>query len=105
MNSKERINDYVGMRIMEVRLAYRYTQEELAQVLGLTRTSVINMEQGRQVVSLFYLYKIAHHFGEPLENFLPPVEDIFRDVPDEVSTQLVKAKKDIQDLYKKFDDL
>ena len=43
------------------------TQAELATLLGVTRQTVIAIEQGRYSPSLEMAFQIAHVFGVPLE--------------------------------------
>ena len=51
------------------------TQAELARRLGLTRQTVIAIEQGRYSPSLETAFQIAHVFGVPLEDvFQYPTE-------------------------------
>jgi len=45
----------------------RLTQAELATRLGVTRQTVIAIEQGRYSPSLEMAFQIAHVFGVPLE--------------------------------------
>lgn len=49
------------------------TQEKLAQIIGLSRTSVTNIEMGRQHVSLHHIYAIADALGVHPDVFLPHV--------------------------------
>jgi putative transcriptional regulator len=55
------------------------TQAELAERIGVTRQTVIAIEQGRYSPSLEMAFKIAHVFGVPLE-------DVFQypDLPEEM---------------------
>ena len=46
----------------------RLTQAELATRLGVTRQTVIAIEQGRYSPSLEMAFQIAHVFGMPLED-------------------------------------
>ena len=48
------------------------TQEELGRRIGLSRTSVTNIEQGRHHVSLHHLFRIANALQIPPEVLLPP---------------------------------
>lgn len=64
-------NKYVALKIEELRKAHKLTQEELALKLGLTRTSVINMEKGRQNLSIKNLYQICKIFNIKSSQILP----------------------------------
>jgi transcriptional regulator with XRE-family HTH domain len=48
-----------GKRLREVRKKAGLTQETLGQRVGLTRTSITNIEAGRQPVNLELLYRLA----------------------------------------------
>ena len=48
------------------------TQDRLGTLVGLSRTSITNIEKGRQHVSLHQLYHIAGALGIPVEALLPP---------------------------------
>ena len=49
------------------------TQEQLAEQIGLSRTSVTNIERGRQHVVLHQIYEIAAALGLNVEALLPKV--------------------------------
>jgi putative transcriptional regulator len=53
------------------------TQAELANRIGVTRQTVIAIEQGRYSPSLEMAFQIAHVFGVPLQDVFqyPDVED------------------------------
>ena len=62
----------VGERIREARKARSLTQESLAAAVSLTRTSITNIEQGRQNFPLHVLIEIASALGIPPAELLPP---------------------------------
>jgi putative transcriptional regulator len=43
------------------------TQEELAKKVGVTRQTIIAIEKGKYSPTLELAFRIAHAFGEPLE--------------------------------------
>lgn len=49
----------LGGEIRRIRTNRGLTQQQLADKIGLTRTSVTNMEAGRQAINLVMLEKIA----------------------------------------------
>lgn len=53
------------------------TQQELAEKVGVTRQTIIAMEQGKYSPSLELAFRIAHAFGVPLEEVFSyePEED------------------------------
>lgn len=47
------------------------TQEKLGKIVGLSRTSITNIEQGRQHVPLHHLFSIANALKVPPAALLP----------------------------------
>lgn len=68
----------IGERVRQIREIHspRMSQEELAQILKLKRTSITNIERGNQKPTLEALYLLCEHFGLKLENVLPAVADV-----------------------------
>jgi transcriptional regulator with XRE-family HTH domain len=60
------------------------SQERLASLLGLTRTSVTNIERGKQKMTLDTVYKLCEAFDVPLNEFLPPLSDVLADLEQSV---------------------
>ena len=59
----------VTNRIRTLRFAHgEMTQAELAQRIGVTRQTVIAIEQGRYSPSLEMAFRIAHALGVPLDD-------------------------------------
>jgi putative transcriptional regulator len=59
----------VSNRIRTLRFEHdEMTQAELGRRIGMTRQSVIAIEQGRYSPSLETAFRIAHTFGVPLED-------------------------------------
>lgn len=56
-------NKKVGNRIRRARVEAKLTQEELAEHIGLTRVSIVNMEGGRQACSIQKLVAISRITG------------------------------------------
>ena len=66
----------VGDAIRSARLAQDMTQEQLARRIEMRRTSVVNIEAGRQRVPLATLYDIADALGVQAAALLPRNEDV-----------------------------
>lgn len=67
-----------GRRLRKAREKATLTQDGLAKRVGLTRTSITNMEHGNQHVGLHLLYRLAKAVGVPPVELLPdesPVSD------------------------------
>ncbi len=54
-------------KIKELRKEKSITQDELALVVGVTRQTVISLENGRYNASLQLAYKISKYFGMSIE--------------------------------------
>jgi len=61
----------LGDRIRRARKKRKLTQDKLAKAVGLTRTSVTNIETGRQPIYIHTLVRIAELLGEPLLDLIP----------------------------------
>jgi transcriptional regulator with XRE-family HTH domain len=60
-----------GRMLSEARRKKRISQEMLADELGLSRTSITNIEKGRQPVQLYSLYLIARLLRSDIKDLLP----------------------------------
>ena len=64
-------------RISALRKARRISQAELADAVGVTRQTIISLENGRYNASLLLAHKIARYFGLTIEDvFLFEEEDV-----------------------------
>lgn len=54
-------------RIQELRRARRIRQEDLAEAVGVTRQTIISLENGRYNASLGLAHRIARYFGQSIE--------------------------------------
>jgi transcriptional regulator with XRE-family HTH domain len=61
----------IGLKIKEARLNRGLNQEAFAQMLKLTRASVVNIEKGRQRVSIHLLYEICKITDVDILEILP----------------------------------
>lgn len=66
----------IGTAIREARQATGINQEELARCVGLTRTSIVNIEGGHQRLPLSTLYDIADALEVQAVALLPRNEDV-----------------------------
>ena len=54
-------------KIKELRKQSKATQDELALAVGVTRQTIISLENGRYNASLLLAYKIAKYFNSSIE--------------------------------------
>lgn len=64
----------VGRRVQRARQQADLTQEELGKRVGLTRTSITNLERGQQKIQVHTLYEIAVALNVRLDALLPPFD-------------------------------
>jgi len=79
----EQLYEEFGRRVRAIRRRAGVTQGELAQQLGLSRTSVSNIEAGRQRLPLHHLYAFAAALDCELLELIPerrsrPYEEALR---------------------------
>lgn len=76
MTEKEKkyLYDFVGSKIKDLRNEVDISQQELANKLNLSRVSIVNIEKGRQQLSLHFLYEIARIFDKDIVFFFPSLE-------------------------------
>lgn len=72
----ETIYAIVGNNISKFRHDRKLTQEKLAQAISLDRSSVSNIEQGRQKILLHNLYDIATALGVEPSDLLPKEDSL-----------------------------
>ena len=53
--------------IRELRRENKVTQDELAMALGVTRQTIISLENGKYNASLILAHKISKYFGRSIE--------------------------------------
>ena len=62
-------------RIAQLRKEGRVTQEELAEAVGVTRQTIISLENGRYNASLLLAHKLARYFHLTIEELFLFQED------------------------------
>lgn len=107
MNEKT-IYTLLGEKIYEKRHKARLNQKDLADRVGLTRTSITNIEKGIQRIQLHTVYQIADALGVPVDEILPELRARDTDVNLLVNQQktldktgAVGLKKDEKDMVLK----
>lgn len=66
----------IGEKIRELRKKHRYSQRQLADMLGVAQTAVSGWETGARGISLDIVMQIATLLGEPTSAFLPEQTDV-----------------------------
>ncbi len=69
----EGIYGALAARVRDRRLKREMSQQQVAEVSGLTRSSVASIETGRQSVALHHVYALARALDVTPQDLLPPV--------------------------------
>jgi putative transcriptional regulator len=62
-------------QLAEMRSAKGWTQQQLADAVGVSRQTVISLEQGRYNPSILLAFRLARTFGTEIENLFEYEED------------------------------
>lgn len=83
-----------GRLVRSHRNRLKLTQGQLAERIGLSRTSITNIEQGRQKILLHQLYQLADALQINPSTLLPSVslEDLFPEVDEKLSKHLKASR-------------
>lgn len=79
----------IGETLRTIRKARRMTQEEIAATAGLERTSIANIEHGKQKTPLHVLYKICFALRIEVAEILPSVSKTVIAAPQTTSVDTV----------------
>lgn len=71
VEEKAYLYDSVGNQIRELRKNAGFSQQDLADKLGKSRVSIVNIEKGRQHPPLHLLVEFARIFNKNLNDLLP----------------------------------
>ena len=71
----EGIYGALAVRVRDRRAKLEMSQQQVAAVSGLTRSSIASIETGRQSVALHHVYAIARALDVSPQELLPPVAE------------------------------
>ena len=89
-----------GKTLKNLRRNVEITQSELSQRVGLSRTSVTNIEKGRQKVPLHFLYIFASALGVEPSDLLPKKDSISQ--PNNKLSKLLNEDSDLNSASKEW---
>ncbi len=70
------VRKWIGLKVRAERLAANRTQRDLGAAVGLSVTSIVNIEHGRHTTGLDKLLRIADAFGLCVREFIPSGADL-----------------------------
>ena|SRR3990172_5993434 len=79
LSISDRIQKLFGQRLHQARRSAtkRHVQKELADALGVSRTTVSNIERGQHRIFLDQVYIAARKLGIGIEELLPTLAEVF----------------------------
>ncbi len=82
---KASLYESIGAAIRQARKSYitssdkvGLSQEELADLLSIKRTSITNIEAGNQTPQVHLIYELCHILQIPLKDILPKTNDVIQ---------------------------
>jgi transcriptional regulator with XRE-family HTH domain len=88
MNSKDvenmaaAVNVRFGRRLARVRKVRDLSQSELGSRVGVSRTTIANLESGKQNVQLHQIFALARALDTPIEELIPTRKELGPDLAD-----------------------
>ena len=78
MLDSDKLYELIGDRVRQIREAQspRMSQADLAKILGLQRTSVTNIELGKQKPTLDTLLRLCEHFALEIDAIVPKLREV-----------------------------
>ena len=76
MTDFDEVYRVLGRKVRQMREVQRLSQDQLAQRLGISRASMVNIEAGRQRAPLHLLWQIAEVLHSKLIDMIPTPEDV-----------------------------
>lgn len=92
MRNEVNLRKYAGNVIKKLREHRNMTQDELADKLGITRQAISRYENGDRGVNQDLLFRLANFFKVPIDEFFPPVNNIYKkiEITEEEEIELLK---------------
>lgn len=101
-SSNKELNEQMGLKIRQIRKLKGISQDDLAAGINLTRTSLVNIEKGRQGLSAITIHNICQYL-----NINPA--DIFPDSANSINllvlSEIAKLKDERDDWKNKYTNL
>jgi transcriptional regulator with XRE-family HTH domain len=93
-DKNQRFYRQLGNAIRTAREGRKLTQEQVALSVGLKRTSLTNIERGRQKLLAHTLADIAHTLGVSAAELLPNKSDAIEQLPVELPTNMPEKQRE-----------
>ena len=97
MDDRE-INKFVGMKIKEFRKNKKFTQQDLADLVGVKNSAISNYEQGTRIPKRDFLFRVANALDVSIDEFFPIQNEEISSTLSEInkiSSQLEESRQKI----------
>jgi DNA-binding XRE family transcriptional regulator len=94
--NKAKLLKFMGEVINQKRKALDITQQQLAEFVGLSRVSIMNVERGRHQLQIDVMFKICGLLKCQINELFPPVDAINFKIQEKTVT--VKKQKKIRSI-------
>lgn len=91
---KSQLYKELGKTIKGLRLKRGLKQQELADHIGLSRASMVNIEKGRHKPQIHILYDLSTVLGCTPTDLLPKRKSITPELPEELKTKLEEREEE-----------
>lgn len=92
--SIDRLYALTGSKIRQARTRREWSQADLAAEVGLTRSSIANVEAGRQKLPVHGLLRIAGALNVRPDSLLPALDELGMSTPQEPSAPDMRGQSD-----------
>lgn len=97
---RKRLYKAIGDRVKRFRNEEGFTQKGLAQQIGVSRTSIVNIEGGNQHAPLHVLWDIAESLDRDLESLIPSKREVQPNMYEQVEEDYGDDEEVARDLKK-----
>jgi DNA-binding XRE family transcriptional regulator len=97
---RKRLYEAIGSRVKQYRNDEDLTQSALAKQIGVSRTSIVNIEGGNQHAPLHVLWDIAESLDRNLGSLIPSKREIQPDMYEQVEEDYADDEEVARDLKK-----
>lgn len=104
---KNAINKVLGMNVCNLRKQTGLTQEQVADALGVTRVTVVNIEKGKQAITIHSAVFLCFILKCKLSDFVPMKSALRKEIEKmgQRKVELDAVQKEQAELKKKWDKL
>jgi transcriptional regulator with XRE-family HTH domain len=74
MVDRDALYSQIGEKVRLLRINMSLNQEDVSKKVGMTRSSIAQIEAGKQAVSIYTLYRLGEVLNRPITDILPSAD-------------------------------